>query len=78
MDRAMWQDHLVSVSKLFVERTKLFMLKNSMKADGNSGMCKSATSPRIKNLDNCDSDTEGEKLVILYFYFVILFLILLL
>ena len=56
----MWQDHLVSVSKLFVEHTKLFMLKNGIKADGNNSMCKSATSPRIKNLDDCDSDTEGE------------------
>ena len=55
----MWQDHLVSVSKLFVEHTKLFMIKNGIKADANNGMCKSATSPRIKNLDNCDSDTEG-------------------
>ena len=53
------------------------MLKNGMKADGNSGMCKSATSPRIRNLNNCDSDTEGEKLVIVHFYYVILFLMLL-
>lgn len=61
MDRAMWQDHLVSVSKLFVEHTKLFMMKNGIKADSSNGICKSATSPRIKNLDSCDSDTEGEE-----------------
>ena len=61
MDRAMWQDHLVSVSKLFVEHTKLFMLKNGLTADNSNGICKSATSPTIKNLDSCNNDTEGEK-----------------
>ncbi len=36
MDRAQWHAHLVSVSRLFVEHTKLFMLRSGVTQEGGS------------------------------------------
>ena len=57
----MWQDHLLSVSRLFVEHTKHFMERNGIKLDGRNNVSKEkAMGPRIKNLDSCDSDSDLE------------------
>ena len=62
MDRSMWQDHLVQVSKLFVQHTKLFMHKNGvrMEAKGSNGVSRHHITPRIGQLDGYDSDFEGK------------------
>lgn len=60
MERAVWQDHLVSVSKLFVEHTRLFMLRKGLKTEGPNGVARSDTSSETKILDSCDIESEGE------------------
>ena len=57
----MWQDHLLSVSRLFVEHTKHFMERNGIKLDNRNNTSKEKSmGPRIKNLDSCDSDSDSE------------------
>ena len=60
MDRSMWQDHLVQVSKLFVQHTKLFMRKNGVHTEGRNGVRKHHVTPRVRVLDGYDSDFEGK------------------
>ena len=61
MDRTVWQDHLLSVSRLFVEHTKHFMQRNGIKIDSRSKYSKEKfMGPRIKNLDSCDSESDSE------------------
>ena len=55
----MWQDHLVQVSKLFVQHTKLFMRKNGVHTEGRNGVRKHHVTPRVRQLDGYDSDFEG-------------------
>ena len=56
----MWQDHLVQVSKLFVQHTKLFMRKNGVHTEGRNGVRKHQVTPRVRQLDGYDSDFEGK------------------
>ena len=60
MDRAMWQDHLLNVSRLFVEHTKHFMQRNGIKVDNRNITSIEKIGPRIKNLDSCDSESDLE------------------
>ena len=62
MDRTVWQDHLLSVSRLFVEHTKHFMQRNGIKIDNRSSndSKEKFMGPRIKNLDSCDSESDSE------------------
>ncbi len=65
MDRSMWQDHLVQVSKLFVQHTKLFMHRNGVRdtpdSSGPSPAKKHHIVPRTRQLDGYDSDFEGTR-----------------
>ncbi len=67
MDRSMWQDHLVQVSKLFVQHTKLFIHKNGVR-NGNGSPAKSRNLQQCiaatRHLDGYDSDFEGNKTVL--------------
>ena len=51
----MWQDHLVQVSKLFVQHTKLFMRKNGVHTEGRNGVRKHQVTPRVRQLDGYDA-----------------------
>ena len=57
----MWQDHLVQVSKLFVQHTKLFMRKNGVHTENRNGVRKHPITPRVRQLDGYDSDFEGKR-----------------
>lgn len=65
MDRAMWQEHLLHVSRLFVEHTKHFMQRNGIRTDsGSGGQIERRSGPKIKDVDRTDSggsnSTDGE------------------
>ncbi len=60
----MWQDHLLQVSRLFVEHTKLFMHKNGLHIEETNGIRLNKSSALHQadfcNVQGIDIDLQGE------------------